>query len=254
VRQQVLAHYQHPNNPDRDAEMVIARRSGFWPLRWTRLLRLSAIIRWTSLRVNYNFERNASNPYFDPARPPSKVALHIGTAYVLLTFAILLCLYFFRKQLGDDLIETILTYVLPALWLAAMLIFWLLPESKYHRGRLEGVYSTKTMTLMRVTFISLVNAGLGWITFLTERSAVLNYIALWMGPMFTTTAACYLTRQWRQHGNLPAGQLAWDRKPGLIGRLSLFPLNQRRHTAKHAVPETPWYELDPGSQQREPPE
>ena len=45
------------------------------------------------------------------------------------------------------------------------------------------------MTLMRLTFIILVNAGLGWTTFLTERSAVLNYIALWIGPMFTSTLA-----------------------------------------------------------------
>ena len=243
VRQQILAHYDHPNDPERDAELVIAKRAGFWPLKFGRLLRLSAFIRWISLRTNYNFERNPSNPYFDAARPPSKTALHIGTAYILLTFAILLGLYFFRKELGDDLIEAVLTYVLPSLWLVAFLVFWMLPESKYHRGKLEGVYSPKTMTLMRLTFASLINAGLGWITFLTERSAVLNYIALWMAPMFTTTAALYLIRQWRQHDNLPPGQVAWDRKPGLLGRFLLFPLNQHRHTAKHASPETPWYEL-----------
>src|SRR5262245_23894654 len=110
VRQQILAHYQYPNDPDRDAELVIPCRAGFWPLNWTRLLRLSAIIRWMSLRTNYNFERNPSNPFFDPARPPSKMALHIGTAYVLLTFAVLLGLYFFRRQLGDDVVEAVLTY------------------------------------------------------------------------------------------------------------------------------------------------
>ena len=241
VRQQVLAHYQHPNDSERDAELVIARRAGFWPLQWPRLLRLSAIVRWVSLRVNYNFEHNPNNPFFDPARPPSKVALHIGTAYVLLTFAILLGLYFFRRQLGDDLVESVLAYVLPALWAVAFIVFLVLPDSKFHRGRLEGVYSVKALTLMRITFISLVNAALGWITFLTERSAVLNYIALWIGPMFTTTAACYLMRQWRQHGNLPPGQGALDRSPGLLGRFFLFPLNQDRHTAKHAAPETPWY-------------
>ena len=73
VRQQVLAHYRYPNDPDRDAEFVIARRAGFWPLRLGRLLRLSAIIRWNSLRANYNFEPNPNNPFYDPARPPSKV-------------------------------------------------------------------------------------------------------------------------------------------------------------------------------------
>jgi len=244
IRQQILSHYQHPNDPDRDAELVIARRAGFWPLQLGRLLRLSAIIRWMSLRTNYNFERHSNNPFFDSARPPSKVALHIGTVYVLLTFAILLALYFFRADLGDEMVLATLTYVLPAMWLIAMVVFLLLPDSKYHRGRLESVYSAKTMTLMRLTFISLVNAGLGWTTFLTERSAVLNYIALWIGPMFTSTAICYLVRQWRQHGNLPPGQVAWDRQPGPVGRFLLFPLNQDRHRAKHASPGTPWYEAN----------
>lgn len=243
VRQQILSHYRFPNDPERDAELAIARRAGFWPLQWVRLLRLSAIIRWNSLRANYNFEANPSNPYFDPSRPPSRVALHIGTAYVLLTFAILLALYFFRRELGDATVEAVLIWVPPILWLIAMGVFAALPERCYHRGTLPGVYSAKTMTLMRITFITLVNCGLGWITFLTERSAVLNYIALWVGPMFTSTVALYLIRHWRQHGNLEPGQVAQDRQPGLLGRFLLFPLNQHRHTAKHAEPRRPWFDV-----------
>ncbi|HEX3149414.1 MAG TPA: hypothetical protein VHR66_15175 [Gemmataceae bacterium] len=247
VRQQVLSHYEYPNDPDRDAELLIARRAGFWPLRFGRLLRLSAFIRWNSLRANYNFEANPNNPYFDPSRPPSKLALHVGTSYVLMTFAFLLSLYFFSKALGPDLIQDLLTFALPGLWLVAMIVFAALPASSFHRSRLTSIYSAKTMTLMRITFISLVNAGLGWTTFLTDRSAVLNYVALWIGPMFTSTAALYLIRQWRQHGNLPAGQVAWDRRPGLIGRGLLFPLNQHRHTAKHALPTTSWFDLPTAS-------
>jgi hypothetical protein len=243
VRQQVLAHYRFPNDPDRDAELVIARRAGFWPLRFGRLLRLSAIIRWHSLRANYNFEPNPNNPYYDRARPPSKMALHIGTAYVLATFALLLGLYFFRRELSDEVVEWVLTYVPVGLWVAVMGVFVALPESKYHRGSLDGVYSAKTMTLMRITFITLVNLALGWITFSTGRSAVLNYIALWIGPMFTSTVALMLVRQWRQHGNLPEGEVAHDRRPGFLGRLMLLPLNQHRHREKHAVPERPWYRL-----------
>jgi hypothetical protein len=243
VRQQILSHYEHPNDPGRDAELVIAQRAGFWPMKFGRLLRLSAFIKWNSLRANYNFEANPNNPYYDPARPPSKVALHIGTAYVLVTFAVLLSLFFFRAKLADEEVTSVLIFGLPSLWLIAMLIFWLLPDSKYHRGKLEGVYSAKTMTLMRITFISLVNSGLGWTTFLTDRSAVLNYIALWMAPMFTITPALYLIRQWRQHGNLPAGLVAWDRKPGVAGKCLLFPLRQYLHTAKHVEPTRPWYSL-----------
>ena len=242
VRQQVLAHYRFPNDPDRDAEIVIARRAGFWPLRLGRLLRLSAIIRWHRQRGT----TTSSEPEEPVLRPgPATVEggpPNIGTAYVLATFALLLGLYFFRRELSEEIVEWLLTYV-PAGSDRRMGVFVALPDSKYHRGTLEGVYSAKTMTLMRITFISLVNLALGWITFLTERSAVLNYIALWIGPMFTSTVALMLIRQWRQHGNLQVGEVAHDRRPGLVGRLTLFPLNQHQHREKHAVPERPWNRL-----------
>lgn len=242
IRQHLLTHYRFPNDPERDAELVIARRAGFWPLRWTRLLRASAYIKWSSQRANHIFEPDPNNPFYDPERPPSKVALRIGTVYVLMMFALLLSLYFFRETLGRPLLRDVLTFVLPGLWAMAMIVFAALPASMYHQSRLPGVYSPRTMTLMRITFISLVNAALGWTTFLTERSAVLNYIALWIAPT-GVALALMLIRQWRQHGNLSPGQVAWDRQPGVIGKLLLFPLNQHRHTAKHARPETPWYEL-----------
>jgi hypothetical protein len=63
-----------------------------------------------------------------------------------------------------------------------------------------------------------------------------------MCPMIVTLAIIMI-RHWRQHGSPPPGQVAWDRKPGLIGRWLLFPLNQHLHIEKHAAPETPWYEL-----------
>jgi hypothetical protein len=242
IRQHLLTHYGFPNDPERDAELVIARRAGFWPLRWSRLLRASAYIRWNSLRATHIFDPDPNNRYYDPERPPSKVALHIGTAYVLLTFALLLCLYFFRRELSDEVIQNVLVFVLPGLWVLAMLVFLFLPKSMYHRSRLAGLYSPKAMTLMRVTFISLINSALGWITFLTERSAVLNYIVLWIAPT-GVALALILIRQWRQHGNLSPGQVAWDRRPGVLGRLLLFPLSQHRHSAKHANPQTPWYAL-----------
>jgi fatty acid desaturase len=246
IRQHLLTHYKFTNDPDRDAELLITRRAGFWPPRWTTFLRVSAYIKWNSLRATHIFEPDPNNPYYDPERPPSKIALRIGTAYVLVTFALLLGLYFFRHQLGDEVIRDVLMFVLPSLWVLVMVVFLVLPESKFHRSRLAGVYSPKSMTLMRITFISLVNSALGWTTFLTGRSAVLNYIVLWIAPT-GVALALIVWRQWRQHGDLPPGQVAWDRRPGLVGRLWFFPLNQHRHSAKHAEPRTPWYELPKAS-------
>ena len=233
VRPQVVSHYTFPNDPKRDAELVIAERAGFWPLKAGRLLRLSSIIRWQSLRANYNFEPNPDNPNFDSARPPSKVAVHLGTAYVLGMFAFLIGLAIWPN-------EDLLTIVPPVMWLVAMATFALLPQSKYYRGLLSAPYSPKAMTLMRITFITLVNCGLGWSSYLTGRSAVLNYIALWIAPMFTTTAALMILRHWRQHG-APGGTK--DTQSGWLVRAILFPLNQHLHSAKHRIPSTPWYRL-----------
>jgi hypothetical protein len=191
VRQQLLSHLQFPNDPKRDAQRVIAERSGFRPLVKSRFTRLSALLKWNSLRATYNFEHNPDNPFYDPARPPSKVALHIGTAYVLVMFAVLIGLYFSPNR-------TVLTVVPPAMWLLAMAVFASLPDDKYHRGTLPSLYSPKVMTLMRCTFITLVNCGLGWTSYLTGRSAVLNYIALWMAPMFTVTTMLMILKQDRQ--------------------------------------------------------
>ena len=145
VRQQVLAHYEFPNDPERDAELVIARRAGFWPLDVGRLLRLSAFIRWNSLRTNYNFEIESEQSLSSiPARPPSKLVLHIGTGYVLVTFALLLSLYFFREKLGrpaDSRRADLRTAEPVGL---AMVVFSFVPESSFpSRQARQRVFSAR---------------------------------------------------------------------------------------------------------------
>ena len=42
MRHLVRSHYEFPDDPARDADLIIATRAGFWPLRPGRLLRLTA--------------------------------------------------------------------------------------------------------------------------------------------------------------------------------------------------------------------
>ena len=130
----------------------------------------------------------------------------------------------------------------------AMTVFVLLPVNRFHRGRLTAVYSPKSMTLMRITFITVINCGLGWASFVTERSAVLNYVTLWIAPMFTTTAVLMIVRHWQQHGEIEGESHGLrDPQPGLLGRFILFPLNQRYHREKHSSPSKPWFRLGDSS-------
>ena len=231
MRHLVRSHYEFPDDPARDADLIIATRAGFWPLRPGRLLRLTALLRWHSLRAGYNFEVNPDNPYQLPGQVPSTVAVRIGKAYVLIMFAVLIGLY-----LSPNF--WVLACVPPAMWALTCGLFLVLPNRHFFDSQLKPVYSPRWRTLMQITFITLVNLGLGWSSFLTGRSGILNYIALWVAPMVTTCAWLMLIRHWRQHGG------SFDpRSVGWIGRTLLFPLNQDRHQTKHEKPAMPWYDL-----------
>ena len=143
VRQQVLAHYQFPNDPGP------RRRAGHRPPGRV----LAAAVRPAAAAVGHHplarrcgrtttSSANPNNPFFDPARPPSKVALHIGTVYVLLDVRPVARPVLLPARVSATTSSShVLTYVLPACGCSRWCVFSLLPESKYHRGRLEGVYS-----------------------------------------------------------------------------------------------------------------
>lgn len=235
-----LTHYHRPNDVTIDGERICAEKAGFFPLKVGKLLRLSALINWIVSRNNYSFLTNTRNPLLDPQMPPNRTALNIGTAFVLIMFAFLITMYLLNDRW---FVPYLLATVPPGMWAITATIFWLLPARYYHYSRMNAPYSSRSMTIQRITFILFLNLTLGWVTYLTGRSAVLNYIVLWAGPYVTTTAACQIIRYWRQHGNLVDGQVAHDRKPGLLGKLFIFPLNSQYHTVKHRFPRTPWAEL-----------
>jgi fatty acid desaturase len=233
MRHVVRSHYEYPNDPERDADLIIATRAGFWPLKPIRLLRLTALLRWYSLRAGYNFEVDPVNPYQFPGKPPCQVAVNIGKAYVLIMFTILIGLYFSPNW-------WVLVIAPPAMWLITCVLFLVLPSRFFFDSKIETVYSPRLRTLMQITFITLVNLGLGWSSYLTGRSGILNYIALWIAPMVTVCAWSMLIRHWRQHSAIegpPLQSASWLR------RLFFFPLNQHLHETKHAFPRVPWYDL-----------
>lgn len=238
MRHVVRSHYEFPNDPDRDAELIVATRAGFWPLKPSRLLRLTALLRWHSLRTNYNFLGSTHDPYHDPANPPSKVAFRLGTAYVGIMFAVLIGLYLSPNW-------WVLVIVPPAMWVLACAIFLVLPNRMFHHSRLQPVYSPRVRTLMQITFITFLNLGIGWSSYLTGRSGILNYIALWAAPMVTTCTWLMLMRQWRQHAGRGNGNAdcSANVRAGVLLRLLVFPLNQHMHQTKHDHPAAAWYNL-----------
>lgn len=233
MRHLVRSHFEYPDDPKRDADLIVATKAGFWPLKPIRLLRLTALLRWHGLRAGFNFVKDPANPYQSDDGDPSQIAVMIGKAYVLIMFAILIGLYLAPNW-------WVLVIVPPVMWVVTCGIFIVLPNRYYFHSKIEPVYSPRFRTLMQITFITLVNLGLGWSSFLTGRSAILNYIALWIAPMVTVATWCMLMRHWRQHAE---GRIQSFESAGQLRRFLLFPMNQHLHGSKHASPGIPWYDL-----------
>ena len=234
IRQQLLTHYQFPNDPDRDAD-VGDRPAGrvLAPARGPAASRVRRTSNGTRCGRRTYFEPNPNKPVLRPGPaaveggPAHRHRLRAGHVCLLL-----LSLYFFRDKLGDEVIRPVLTFVLPGLWVLVMVVFLVAARIEVPpRPARQGLFAQDD------------DAHAHHVHFAGERRPRLDDVLDRSvgGPELhrpvdradgASTLAPILIRQWRQHGNLPPGQVAWDRTPGLLGRWLLFPLNQHRHTAK----------------------
>jgi fatty acid desaturase len=136
--------------------------------------------------------------------------------------------------------------VVPGLcWALVMGVYVKLPASKFHQSRVHPVISQRRMTLLRVTFITLVFNGLAWATLLTGHWAAVYYVLLWLVPLLTSFSFFMILRQWVQHGNGDRGWLT-NTRVFFVQRLinfSVFPIGQDYHLPHHLFATVPHYRL-----------
>jgi len=247
-RLQHLAHHQFVNDPVRDPDISQLKTSGHWldfPVESKRFiitllkqLWIPRLIRFIRVRAQYNSVGTDKNPYLRKGWKPSKGVFLVGGVYLLTQVMLLSCLAWFNDPL--------LLATLPIIpWLGVMAFYGWLPEGKYHQSRIHPVISSRVMTMSRLTYVTLMFAGLAWINFATDRPTWLYYGLLWVVPIFTSFAFFMILRQIVQHGN---GGREWftNTRVFLVNpaiRFAVFPMGQDYHLPHHVYASVPHYHL-----------
>ncbi len=247
-RLQHLAHHQFVNDPDRDPDISQLKTSGHWlsfPLApgqfsralW-RQLWLPNLVRFIRIRAAYNATGTDKNPYLRKGYRPSKLAVRVGILYLLAQVALLT----FLVHQGDALWLALLP---AALYVLAFLFYFFLPASKYHQSRVHPVIPSRVATLIRISYLTALFAGLAWLTWWTGRWAAVYYAVYWLVPLATSFAFFMILRQWVQHGNGDRGWLTNTRiffvQPFI--NFSVFPIGQDYHLPHHMYATVPHYRL-----------
>lgn len=247
-RLQHLAHHQFVNDPDRDPDISQLQTSGHWlnfPLgpgvfikTLLKQLWIPNLFRYMRIRAKYNAIATDKNPYLKKGWSPNKAPVRVGILYMVSLIAVLATFVRLEEPLW-------LAVVPAALYLATMTFFALIPSSMYHQSRVHPVVSMRTMTLLRITFISAIFNGLAWLSLYATPYAALYYFLLWLVPIFTSFSFFMILRQIVQHGNGDRGWLTNTRvfhcNPFL--NFAVFPLGQDYHLPHHLFASVPHYRL-----------
>jgi fatty acid desaturase len=247
-RLQHLAHHQFVNDPDRDPDVSQLRTSGHWldfPVTPRVFLRtlvrqmwVPKLVRFMRVRARYNATGADHSPYLIKGQKPSRTAVRIGLLYILLLVVALTTLYYTADPVW-------LVAVPAALWAVFAVVFWRLPADRYIRTRLHPVVPARTMTILRIGFITAVFTALALFTRLTGAPAVLYYVVLWVVPIFTSFSFFMILRQIVQHGNADRGWMT-NTRTFLVGRainFAVFPMGQDYHLPHHMYATIPHYRL-----------
>lgn len=247
-RLQHIAHHQFVNDPDRDPDVSQLQTSGHWlhfpvdrqTFLWTlvKQLWLPNLFRFMRIRAAYNAIPTDKNPYLKKGWKPNKTTVRVGIVYMLALIGALAWFVYDENPL--------LLAIVPAAMYAAMMTFYAaIPDSMYHQSRVHPVVSMRAMTLMRITYITLLFSGLAWLSLYVTPFAALLYLLLWVLPIFTSFSFFMILRQIVQHGNGGRGWLTNTRvffvNPFI--NFAVFPMGQDYHLTHHIFASVPHYRL-----------
>ena len=247
-RLQHIAHHQFVNDPDRDPDVSQLQTSGHWlsfPVaRKTFLvtllkqLWLPNLFRFMRIRAAYNAIPTEKNPYLKKGWKPNKATVRVGIVYILALIGVLAWFVVDENVL-------LLAIVPAAMYVGIMIFYALIPDTMYHQSRVHPVISMRAMTLMRMTYVSLLFNGLAWLSVYVTPYAALYYFLLWVVPIFTSFSFFMILRQLVQHGNGGRGWLTNTRVffVNPLINFAVFPMGQDYHLPHHLFASVPHYRL-----------
>ncbi len=245
-----LAHHQFVNDPERDPNVPQVWVNGHWthfPMTRAQFWRELVKELWPLNMVRYMRAQAMSNalpgvrsPYERSTtdRSKMKIALRVGGYYVVGLAALLAGLVVH----GDP----VLLAVIPAAAYAAVMTFFaVIPPTWYSQYRVHPTYTMRTITLMRMTFITAVAVGVAWLSLVYGRFAFYLFVLLWLVPMVTSFSLFMMLRQVVQHSNGDRGWLTNTRifLVNLFVRDSILPYGQDIHLPHHMFATVPHYRL-----------
>lgn len=247
-RLQHIAHHQFVNDPDRDPDVSQLQTSGHWlnfpvdkrtfVVTLLKQLWLPNLFRFMRIRAAYNAIPTDKNPYLKKGWKPNKTTVRVGILYMLGLIGTLAGLVYAEQPL--------LLAIVPACLFAGIMTFYaLIPDTMYHQSRVHPVVSMRVMTLMRMTYVSLLFNGLAWLSLYVTPYAALFYLVLWVVPIFTSFSFFMILRQLVQHGNGGRGWLTNTRVFFMnpIVNFAVFPMGQDYHLPHHIFASVPHYRL-----------
>jgi fatty acid desaturase len=247
-RLQHIAHHQFVNDPDRDPDVSQLQTSGHWLhfpvdkatflITLLKQLWLPNLFRFMRIRAAYNAIPTEKNPYLKKGWKPNKTTVRVGILYMLALVGTLAGLV-----VAED---PLLLAVVPAVMYAAIMAFYaLIPATMYHQSRVHPVISMRAMTLMRMTYVTLLFNGLAWLSLYVTPYAALFYFLLWVVPIFTSFSFFMILRQLVQHGNGGRGWLTNTRVffVNPLINFAVFPMGQDYHLPHHLFASVPHYRL-----------
>jgi fatty acid desaturase len=245
-----LAHHQFVNDAQRDPNVPQVWVNGHWkhfPITRAEFWRELAdelwpwnLIRYLRAQARSNSMTGVRSPYertnIDHSK--TKLALRVGLIYLVALFATLSGIVF----VGDALM---LAVVPTAMYVATMLYYATIPDDCYAQFRVHPTYTMRTITLMRITFMTALAVGIAWLAFLYGRWAFCLFMLLWMVPMATSFSLFMMLRQVVQHSNGDRGWLTNTRIffVNLLVRDSILPYGQDIHLPHHMFATVPHYRL-----------
>ena len=247
-RLQHIAHHQFVNDPERDPDVSQLQTSGHWLhfpvdkktflVTLLKQLWLPNLFRFMRIRAAYNAIPTDKNPYLKKGWKPNKTTVRVGILYMLALIGVLAWCVYERNLL--------LLAIVPASMFAAILAFYAaIPATMYHQSRVHPVISMRVMTLLRITYISLLFNCLAWLSVFVTPYAALFYLLLWVVPIFTSFSFFMVLRQLVQHGNGDRGWLTNTRVffVNPLINFAVFPLGQDYHLPHHLFASVPHYRL-----------
>lgn len=251
-----LGHHEYTNDWERDPELLNmgkTRMMDRFPMTRGEFMRQFLYrIFWPPRLLRYVWDNiyttslgTCVNPYQKslPRHLPGRirgfrVTCLLGLTYlgIMVTVMGLLSYYGNAWQLA----------VAPVLLLAgASAVIFSLPDDWYFQSDFRPIYSSKVASLLRLTWITLLEVSLAVARFNTGHEWGVYFWLLWVTPLLTSFPYYMLLRDLYQHANADDGKLTNSRVifAGPLATWAMFIYGQDAHLTHHLYPAVPHYNL-----------